>query len=116
MVLGLAIGQPIALTGERDDLPGVDAAEIATLADIVHADGRTTLVARKARSPTPTCAASLTISANVVHATHGESVNEVLGNGDASLAEPELRAEEAADDLPLGTDRQRRRRARSKCA
>ena len=46
MVLGLAVGQPIALTGERDDLPGVDAAEIAILADIVHADGRTHAGAR----------------------------------------------------------------------
>ena len=85
MVLGLAIGQPIALTGEREDLPGVDAAEIAVLADIVHADGRSTLVLTKPliysykRS-------GLKISANVVHATHGETVSEVLGNGDASLA------------------------------
>ena len=46
MVLGLAAGQPIALTGERADLPGVEAAEIAFLADIVHADGRTTLLLR----------------------------------------------------------------------
>ena len=28
--------------------------------------------------------ASLRISANVVHATHGETINEVLGNGDAA--------------------------------
>ena len=84
MVLGLKAGQPIALTGERDDLPGVDAAEIALLDDIVHADGRSTLMLRKPlvysyrRS-------SLKISANVVHATHGESVAEVIGSGDASL-------------------------------
>ncbi|MBL0220282.1 MAG: putative baseplate assembly protein [Myxococcales bacterium] len=83
MVLGLTTGQPIALTGERSDLPGVDAAEIAVLDDIVHADGRSTLMLRKAlvysyrRS-------SLKINANVVHATHGESVAEVLGSGDAS--------------------------------
>lgn len=83
MVLGLSTGQPIALTGERDDLPGVDAAEIAVLADIVHADGRSTLVLQQPlryayrRS-------SLRISANVVHATHGESVSELLGSGDAS--------------------------------
>lgn len=85
MVLGLAIGQPIALTGERYDVPGVDAAEIAVLSDIVHSGGRSTLMLRHGliyryrRS-------SLKISANVVHATHGESVDEVLGNGDASLA------------------------------
>jgi hypothetical protein len=85
MVLGLAIGQPIALTGERYDAPGVDAAEIAVLADIVHIDGRSTLMLNQGlvysyrRS-------SLKISANVAHATHGESVDEVLGNGDASIA------------------------------
>jgi hypothetical protein len=85
MVLGLSVGQPVALVGERHDLPGVSAAEIAVLAEIVHADGRTTLVLQKSlvhgyvRS-------SLKISANVVHATHSETVNEVLGNGDASIA------------------------------
>jgi predicted phage baseplate assembly protein len=85
MVLGLAIGQPIALTGKRYDAPRVDAAEVAVLADIVHADGRSTLMLRQGlvysyqRN-------SLKISGNVVHATHGESVDEVLGNGDASLA------------------------------
>jgi hypothetical protein len=85
MVLGLTIGQPIVLTGERDDLPGVDAAEIATLADIVHADGRSTLVLAQGLTYSYR-RSDLTISANVVHATHGESVSEVLGNGDASLA------------------------------
>jgi hypothetical protein len=85
MVLGLAIGQPIALTGERDDLPGVEAAEIAVLADIVHADGRSTLMLRQGLLYSYR-RGSLKISANIVHATHGESVSEVLGNGDASLA------------------------------
>lgn len=85
MVLGLTVGQPIALTGERHDLPGVDAAEIAFLADIIHADGRSTLVLKQ--GPTYSYRrTSLKISANVVHATHGESVKEVLGNGDASVA------------------------------
>jgi len=84
MVLGLSAGQPIALTGERSDLPGVDAAEIAILTDIIHASGRSTLVLKEglvysyARQ-------SLTISANVVHASHGETVREMLGNGDASI-------------------------------
>ena len=84
MVLGLTVGQPIALTGERYDLPGVEAAEIAMLADIVHADGRSTLVLQQGLVYSYV-RSSLKISANVVHATHGETVNEVLGNGDASL-------------------------------
>jgi predicted phage baseplate assembly protein len=83
MVLGLAIGQPIALAGERADAPGVAAAEIAMLAGIVHADGRTTLSVEHGLIYSYR-RASLTISANVVHATHGESVTEILGNGDAS--------------------------------
>src|SRR5262249_23289248 len=84
MVLGLAAGQPVALAGERDDLPGVQAAEIAVLADIVHADSRSTIVLSK--GPTHSYKRrKLTVSANVVHATHGETVNEVLGSGDASV-------------------------------
>src|ERR1700754_249644 len=85
MVVGLAIGQPIALTGKRSDLPGVDAAEVGMLADIIHASGRSTLVLQKPLGYSY-LRGSLAISANVVHATHGETVNEVLGNGDASVA------------------------------
>ena len=84
MVLGLSAGQPIALTGQRSDLPGVDAAEVAILADIIHASGRSTLMLKKGLVYSYT-RSSLTISANVVHATHGETVSEVLGNGDASV-------------------------------
>ncbi|MGH8720341.1 MAG: putative baseplate assembly protein [Burkholderiales bacterium] len=85
MVLGLSAGQPVALVGERYDLPGVEAAEIAVLADIVHADGRSTLVLQKGLLY-PYVRSSLKISANVVAATHGETVaNELLGNGDASM-------------------------------
>ncbi|WPB55020.1 hypothetical protein [Xylophilus sp. GOD-11R] len=84
MVLGLVAGQPVALMGERVDLPGVQVAEIAVIADVVHADGRSTLLLRQGlvygygRR-------GLAISANVVPATHGETVTELLGNGDASL-------------------------------
>src|SRR5262249_37509635 len=83
MVLGLTVGQPIALAGERFDLPGVDAAEVAFLADVIHADGRSTLLLRDGLTYSYV-RSRLKISANVVHATHGETVNEVLGNGDAA--------------------------------
>ncbi len=83
MVLGLTVGSPVALTGERADLAGVDAAEIAILKDIVHADSRTTLTLEQPLVYSY-LRSTLKISANVVHATHGETVNEVLGNGDAS--------------------------------
>jgi hypothetical protein len=84
MVLGLSAGQPVALVGERYDLPGIGAAEVAVLADIVHADGRSTLVLQKGLVYSYV-RSSLKISANVVHATHGETVNELLGNGDAAV-------------------------------
>jgi Baseplate J-like protein len=85
MVLGLAIGQPIAFAGERADLPGVGAAEIAVLAEIVHADARTTLVLREGLQYAYV-RQTLLISANVIHATHGEKVREPIGSGNASVA------------------------------
>ena len=115
MVLGLAVGQPVALTGERDDLPGVDAAEIAVLDDIVHADGRSTLVLQKALLYSYV-RSTLKISANVVHATHGESVNEVLGNGDASQPHQSFMLKKPPTTYPLGARRRAACRARSKCA
>ena len=83
MVLGLAAGKPVAFAGQRADLPGVDAAEIAVLDDVLHIGGRSVLVLHA-----PLLHSyrrdSLVIHANVVHATHGESTREVLGNGDAT--------------------------------
>jgi hypothetical protein len=84
MVLGLAAGQPLALVGERFDLPGVEAAEIAILTDVVHQHGRSTLMLQQGLTHAYV-RTSLKISANVVQATHGETVSEVLGNGDASV-------------------------------
>lgn len=84
MVLGLAAGKPIALAGKRADLPGVDAAEIAVLDDVLHIAGRSVLVLH-APLLNSYRRDSLVIHANVVHATHGESTREVLGSGDATL-------------------------------
>ncbi|NYE25479.1 hypothetical protein [Pigmentiphaga litoralis] len=84
LVLGLAVGQPLALTGLRADLAGVDAAEVAVLADVVHADGRSIVRSRDGLRFSYQ-RHSLRINANTVFATHGESVREVLGNGNAAL-------------------------------
>lgn len=84
MVLGLAPGQALAFVGEVPELPGVAVAEIAVLDDTVHADGRSTLLLREGLSH-GYARESLRISANVVKATHGETVREVLGNGDAAV-------------------------------
>ncbi|MBS0465697.1 MAG: hypothetical protein JSR14_00565 [Proteobacteria bacterium] len=86
MVLGLARGKPLAFAGARSDIPGVDAAKIAWLDDVVHANGRSTLMLQgKDGLQYSYVRENLRIHANVVAATHGESVQEVLGNGDASL-------------------------------
>jgi len=85
MVLGLTPGKLLAFVGARSDIPGVDAAEIAVLDDVVHANGRSTLVLRgKSGLQFSYQREGLRIHANVVAATHGEGVQEVLGNGDAS--------------------------------
>ncbi len=84
MVLGLAAGQPLAFAGQHADLPGVHVAEIAVLDGVRHTGGRSVLVLHA-----PLLHGyrrdSLRIHANVARATHGESVQEVLGNGDRSL-------------------------------
>jgi predicted phage baseplate assembly protein len=87
LVLGLSIGQPIAWSGTRTvaDAPGVSASEVLMLKQITHVQGFTTLqftsglINSYLRS-------SVTLNANVAPATHGETVNEVFGSGDASQA------------------------------
>lgn len=84
LVLGLEIGQPVVLTGERADLPGVTASEVLVLEDVFHTDGLTTL-----RFTTPIAhpyvRQTVILNANAVAATHGETVaDEVLGSGDAT--------------------------------
>lgn len=84
MVLGLKIGQPVALTGERADLPGITASEILLLSDIVHAGGHTTLLFAAPGLKYTFVRETLTINANVAPATHGETVHETLGSGNGA--------------------------------
>jgi predicted phage baseplate assembly protein len=83
LVLGLAPGQAIALTGLRHDVPGLAAAEVQLLKDVVHSRGRTILILETGLKYSYV-RKELGISANVVPATHGETVQEVLGSGDAA--------------------------------
>lgn len=85
MVMGLSIGQPIIITGERHDLPGVIANEVVTLKEITHSDGFTSLELLDALEFSYK-RETVTINANVAHATHGETVVEVLGGGDGAAA------------------------------
>lgn len=98
MVMGLFPGQPVILTGERDDPPGVTASEILFLKDIVHGDGFTTIYfTTDIKSSEPQglkysyLRKTVTINANVAHATHGETIREVLGSGDGSLPNQRFR-------------------------
>jgi len=80
LVLGLATGKPVALSGDRQDLAGVRGAEIVTLTAIEHAGGRTSLTFSPLQHPY--VRRSVILNANVVTATHGETVaREVLGSG-----------------------------------
>jgi Baseplate J-like protein len=91
MVLGLDVGQPLAVQGVRADLPGVLANEIVILADIVHAFGNTTLWFQHGLRFNYV-RQTLTINANVALASHGATVlNEVLGSGDGSQTNQRLR-------------------------
>ena len=79
----LKIGQTVILTGARDDLEGVVDSEVLTIADIIFSEGYTTLSFRRALQNSYV-RDSVTINANVALATHGETVREILGGGNAS--------------------------------
>jgi hypothetical protein len=83
MVLGLTPGQPVALSGTRSDASGVTASEIALLQNIIHKGGFTSLELTQGLQYSYK-RSSMTLSANVTLATHGATVQEVLGGGDAS--------------------------------
>jgi hypothetical protein len=83
LVVGLNPGQPVALSGVRSDSTAVAENEVLIVSDIVHVGGFTIL---KFKVPLQNSyrRQSVTISGNVTVATHGATVQEVLGNGDGS--------------------------------
>jgi predicted phage baseplate assembly protein len=80
MSLGLSVGQPVIITGERSDLDGVTVNEVATLKAITHDGGFTSLELQDALQFSYK-RNTVVINANVAHATHGETVKEALGSG-----------------------------------
>jgi hypothetical protein len=77
--------QNLLITGEPVGAAGVEAREIVTLADSTHVHGYTLLLFKNGIERTYV-RSTVTVSANVVRATHGETVaDEVLGSGDASI-------------------------------
>jgi hypothetical protein len=82
-VLGLKIGQPVSLSGERADAKGLTQSEILILKAITHPAGRTKLTFETGLT-SPYLRSTVRLNANTVAATHGETVNEVLGSGDGA--------------------------------
>ncbi|HEX3108328.1 MAG TPA: putative baseplate assembly protein, partial [Thermoanaerobaculia bacterium] len=78
----LAVGQKIAIAGERADAPGVSVREVRVLTEVLVA-GVTTKVTLDSPLVYSYLRSSVTFCANVAASTHGETVDEVLGNGDA---------------------------------
>jgi predicted phage baseplate assembly protein len=95
MVVGLAEGQPLMLTGTvlgDDDQPtGLTRSEMVILSAVVHQAGFTTLYFAKSLA-NRYVRASVSLCANVARATHGQTVGnvatgfEILGSGDGSAA------------------------------
>lgn len=94
--LGLKVGQRVVLTGDRDDLKGTVSSELRELKRVFVVNGFTVArfdrplefrYQRQQRSKLgDTELKTVTINANVALATHGETVQEVLGGGDANQA------------------------------
>jgi predicted phage baseplate assembly protein len=83
--LGLKVGQRVILTGERYDLKGVVASEVLTLKEVLVEKGFTVITFNEALANSYV-RNTVTINANVALATHGETVQETLGGGDATQA------------------------------
>jgi len=81
--IDLKPGQRIILTGERNDLIGVVASETFTLKDVVLEEGFTVITLNQ--EPLYSYVRNtVIINANIALATHGETVIDTLGGGDAS--------------------------------
>jgi hypothetical protein len=82
---GLSVGQPVVLTGERADADGLTESEVLFIKEINHNYGLTTLAFETGLTYSYK-RDTVTIDANVAPSTHGETVSEILGSGDASQA------------------------------
>lgn len=80
---GLIAGRAVILSGERSDLKGTSASEIKILKNVMVLNGLTVLIFDSPLSYSYT-RSTVSINANVAQATHGETVKEVLGSGNAA--------------------------------
>lgn len=80
---GLFVGQAVSLSGERSDAEGLTQSEILFIKEINHNYGLTTLTFESGLVYSYK-RDTVTINANVAPATHGETVSEILGNGNGA--------------------------------
>lgn len=83
--IDLQPGQRITITGEQSDLAGVVVSESLVLKDVVL-EGGFTVVTFTTVPVFSYVRNTVVINANVALATHGETVTETLGGGDAAQA------------------------------
>lgn len=83
---GLQPGGRISITGKRLGNADSETAMIATVSEVVHdfSTGGTSAIRFDPPLPGPFTRDSVRINANVAAATHGESVTEILGDGDGT--------------------------------
>ena len=86
MVLNLREGQLVSISGERLDLPGVEAAEVVTITAIQHSGGFTTISFATPGLANSYVRSTVRLCANVAPATNGESVRQVLGSGSGAAS------------------------------
>ena len=79
----LKVGQALALKGENADLPKTTQREIVVIVGLRHSDVTTLSLTTSLHHNY--IRATVTLNGNVVPATHGETTEEVLGSGDATL-------------------------------
>ncbi|MBO9621253.1 MAG: putative baseplate assembly protein [Sphingomonas sp.] len=78
-------GRPVAVTGERSDLPGVVESEVHVIGDVELDDGRS-VVTLASSIVGPFARGTVRVNANVALATHGESGGQPIGHGDGASA------------------------------
>jgi hypothetical protein len=85
LYLDLEPGRAVSLGGERSDAEGVEEAETLIVKDVIHSGGFTR-IAFESGPEYSYKRATVRVNANVASATHGETVEESLGDGVATRA------------------------------
>lgn len=82
---GFPAGRPVAVTGERSDLPGVVETEIHVVSDVTLENGLTRLELATAIVG-PFARDTVAVAGNLARATHGEAVAQPIGHGNGAVA------------------------------